>query len=392
MKVMPTREEKDTLNRDNFRRAKDNATRGGRQKATFEAEEKIKQKQGLDPMVDPSGPPHLGPIRRSLPRFVKQGDLWLLTNGIPMAEETLLDTTGSMQDNVDLAFAALLHGYEMLTAGSDPIFRRYDLQVATAIFNDIYDNIKDGKAVLARSQFEMAEKIAVQMTLLPPGRDGKGNGKEDPQFGLFGAAYLTSASINRYGLKYYHYTVSDEPVCETIDLMWLKNIFGKDVLERVRENGYDIDEKNIPDVAKVIMDLQKNAHAFFFQVDSRQDVTRQWTELYGADHVIMLPDGTEYLHGVKAVVAGLTEGVLDLSSAENFMYEHKIPKQAAKKIVRAVAHIPLGAQRLCPNFDKIPKAGDLFCEKTDLWPVNPSEVATETSKGDDEVAGGAIWL
>lgn len=384
-------EEKETLNRENYRRAKERATRGGSQKATHEAEEKIKQKQGLDPNVDPSGPPHLGPIRRSLPRFVKQGDLWLLTNGIAMAEETLLDTTGSMQDNVDLAFTALLQGYEMLTAGSNPIFNRYDLQIATAIFNDIHDNIDDGKAVLARSQFEMAEKIAVQMALLPPGRNGKGNGKEDPQFGLFGAAYLTLASINRYGLKYYHYTISDEPVCENIDLMWLKKIYGKDVLERVRENGYDIDEKNIPDVAKVIMDLQKNAHAFFFQVDSRQDVTRQWTELYGADHVVMLPDGTQYLHGYKALVAGLTEGVLDLSSAEDFLCEHKIPKDDAKKIVRAVAHIPIGAQTLCPNFNKIPMAGDLFKEKTDLWPVDPSEVA-EISGDEGKVAGGAVWL
>jgi hypothetical protein len=344
----------------------------------------------MDPLVDPKGPAHLGPVRLSLPRFNKQGEYWLLTRGIPMPEETLLDTTGSMGRNVDLAFDVLPLDYEMSTGGDTPVLGRYDLQIATSIFNDVEDNVYNSIPVLCRTQFEADEKIALQMTRLLPGRGGRGNGKEDPQFGLFGAAYLTAASINRYGLKYYHFTVSDEPLVETVSLKWLKAIYGDDVLERVRENSYGFDADALPDTAKVIADLHGKAHAFFLQVDERKDVTTQWTDLYGPDHVIMLPDGTRYLHFVKAVIIGLTEGTLDLHSAKEFLRGHGASTDIANAVIRAVAHIPLGAQRLCPNFDRIPKAGDLFREKTDLWPIDPNEAVTlPTDNADPEPV---TWL
>jgi hypothetical protein len=381
----------ETLSRTAFTGIHAKATRGGTTSATRDAEEKMRQGEGMDPLVDPKGLAHLGPIRRSLPRFERQGNFWVLTRGVPMAEETLLDTTGSMGGNVDLAFGVLPNSYEMLTSGSNPILGRYDPQIATAIFNDVVDNIQDGIPVLCRTQFEMDEKIALQMTNLVPGRNGKGNGKEDPQFGLFGAAYLTAASINRYGLRYYHFTISDEPVVEIIDLGWLKMIFGDDVLERVEENGHKFKASDLPDTARTVRDLQTRAHAFFLQVSDRPDVTRQWTDLYGADHAIMLPGGTEYLHGVKAVIIGLTEGVLDLKTASEFLREHKVPADDAKHIVRAVAHIPLGAQRLCPNFDRLPKAGDLFREKTDLWPIDSNEVDSAEA-GETTPAGGPNWI
>lgn len=348
------------------------ATRGGSQSATADAEERSRRGEGLDPLIDPKGPAHLGPIRRSLPRFEKRGNFWVLTMGVPMSEETRLDTTGSMGNNVDLAFKALPHTYEMYTTGSRPVLSGYDPQIATAIFNDVEDGI--GVPVLCRTQFEMDEKISQQMTRLVPGRNGCGNGKEDPQFGLFGAAYLTQAAINRWGLKYYDFTVSDEPVVPTINLRWLKTIFGDDVLDRVKENGFDFDVRNIPDTQQTITDLQKRAHAFFLQVHSRTDVLNQWTDLYGADHLVQIGD-TQYIHCYKAVIIGLTEGVLDLNSAMEFLIEHQVPKVEANKIIRQVAHIPLGAQRACPNYGKLPKAGDVFREKTDLWPIDLAEIS-----------------
>jgi hypothetical protein len=330
----------------------------------------------------------------SLPRFEKQGDYWVLTRGLPMAEETLLDTTGSMGNNVDLAFAALPNAYEMLTSGKHAILSRYDPQIATGIFNDTEDNdrTRGSIPVLARSQFEMAEKIALQMSLLTPGRGGCGNGKEDPQFGLFGAAYLTKASINNWGLKYYHFTISDEPIKAWIDLAWLKQIFGDDVLARATENGYEFSQTELPSIAQTIKDLQSRAHAFFLQVDGRADVTSQWTDLYGEDHIVMLEDGTRNLHYVKAVIIGLTEGVLDLGSAEQFLLDYGLDKQAAKHIIRSVAHIPLGAQALCDNFDNIPLAGARFRDKTDLWPVDLDELEISLDPGEEvsEVAG-PIW-
>ncbi|HWQ60073.1 MAG TPA: hypothetical protein VN420_02905 [Candidatus Fimivivens sp.] len=376
-----------TLSRTAYTSIHAKATQGGTRSATRDAEEQFHWGGGMDPLVDPKGPAHLGPVRLSLPRFEKQGNYWLLTRGIPMPEETLLDTTGSMGSNVDTALKVLMHDYEMSTGGDRPVLGRYDLQIATATFNDVEDNVRDGKPVLCRTQFEADEKIALQMALLLPGRGGYGNGKEDPQFGLFGAAYLTNASINRYGLKSYHFAVSDEPLVETVSLTWLKAIYGDDVLERIRGNGYDVDAKAMPDTAQVIRDLHEKAHAFFLQVDDRKDVADQWTDLYGADHVISLPDGTRHLHFVKAVVIGLTEGTLDLHSAKEFLRGHGASADIANKVIRATAHIPLEAQKRNEYFDRIPKAGDLFKEKTDLWPIDAREIdagAEDVAASDDE--------
>ncbi len=356
-------------------------TRGGTVSATYGAEERIRQGRGLDPLVDPKGLAHLGPVRMSLPRFEQQSDgLWVLTRGLPMAEETLLDTTASMGDNVDLAFKALPNAYEMLTSGNPAILRRYDPQIATAIFNDVEDG--PDVPVLARSQFEMAQKIAQQMTLLVPGRRGCGNGKENSEFGLFAGAYLTAAAINKWGLKGYHFTVSDEPTVPTIDLRWLRTIFGEDVLEHVNNNGFEFHAGSLPNTAQVVRDLQARAHAFFLQVPGHhlhQYVTDQWTDLYGEDHFIMLPGGTKNLHYVKVVLIGLTEGVLSLDSAGEFLREHGLDAYAASEIVRAVQHIPLGAQTLAPNFNSIPLAGAVFRSKTDLWPIDPDEISGQAA-------------
>ncbi|OGE78702.1 hypothetical protein A3J19_02425 [Candidatus Daviesbacteria bacterium RIFCSPLOWO2_02_FULL_41_8] len=386
---------RETLSRAAFVSVAKLATAGGTRSATAKAEERARNQQGMDPLVDPKGLAHLGPIRRSLPRFDKQGNLWVLTCGMPMAEETLLDTTGSMENNVDLAFEALPHSYEMYTTGKAPVLGRYDVQIATAIFNDVED--QDGIPVLCRSQFEMGEKIALQMTKLVPGRGGCGNGKEDSQFGIFGATYLTTASINRYELKYYHFTVSDEPIVPVIDPVWLLKIFGDDVFECIKETGYEFDRKGVPDTAQAVRDLQKKAHAFFLQVNGRSDVHDQWIDLYGSDHFVALPFGTEHLHCVKAAIIGLTEGVLDLSSAEEFLRNTKVDGKKmqadqAKRIVRAVAHIPLGAQAALPNFGKLPKAGDLFRDKIDLWPVSEEELQSESSVTDEQSHGGVRWL
>ncbi|HCC23097.1 TPA: hypothetical protein DF272_02870 [Candidatus Falkowbacteria bacterium] len=385
-----------TLTRDAYTNVKSSATLGGTKSATHAAEERVHRGEGLDPLVDPKGPPHLGPVRMSLPRYEKVGNLWRLTVGIPMAVEKLLDTTGSMDNNVNLAFENCQKEYDLYRAGAVPVLHRYDVQMATGAFGDVEDFTRLGLPFYCRSQFEMDEKIAVQMSLMVAAKKGWGNGKEDPQFGLFGAAYLTQARINAYGLKSYHFTVSDEPVVPVINYDWLKHVFGDDVLTHCARIGYQMSANKLPDTAQVVKDLQTRAHAFFLLVDNSHYVIEQWKALYGSDHFVFLPNGTtEYIHFVNACIIGLTEGVLDLQTAREFLLEHKLSRPEADSVVRAVAHIPLGAQAQYPNFDNLPKAGDLFREKTDLWPVEPSEV--ENSEATDETAdgekpGGPVWL
>ncbi len=367
------------------------ATNGGTQSATRAAEQAYQNTNALNPLVDPKGLPHMGPIRESRMRFdPRQDGTFELTCGPSMAVELLFDTTGSMGDNVDIAFAVLPKAYSMLAEGRIPVLGRYDVHMAHAIFGDIEEHPRI--PALCRTQYEMNEKISMQMASLVPGKSGAANNKEDPQYGLFAAAYLTQARINRYGLMRYHFTVSDEPAGERVTDQCLRQIFGDGVFDAVASNGHEISSRSLPGTAKIVKDLQEQAHAFFLFVPThpvRDYAERQWRGFYGDEHFIVLPEGTRLLHFVEAVIIGLTEGVLDLSSAANFLRSHGASQDEARKIVQSVAHIPLGAQAALPNFHKLPKAGDRFASKTDLWPIDPSSVPSpgihpESPEADDD--------
>lgn len=387
-----------TFSNATYRHVHDKATGGGAKSATADAEHQARSSKTLDPRVDPKGFAHLrGPIRMSLPRFEEQpSGLWQLTVGIPIPVESLLDTTGSMGNNVDIAIAVLPHFYELLASGKEPVLRGYDVQVANAVFGDVQDVEyvgADGFApVLCRSQFEMDVKIAEQLTLMVTNKNGCGNGKEDPQYGLFGAAYLTDPTILKYGLKGYHFTVSDEPFGTTVSEKRLIEVFGDDVRERVKEMGFEMTK--LPHTEEMIRVLRERTHAFFLQVGNRGDVTEQWTHAYGKEHVVMLPDGTRSLHLVEGVIIGLTEGVIGLSDAKDWLEAHGADMRVASEIVRAVSHIPLGEQRKAENYGKLPKAGALFKEKTDLWPLTADElVAYQGERGAGEKKNEKIdWL
>lgn len=342
---------------------------------TSKAQERHDKGLGLDPLVDPSSN---GVIRRSLNRMEPEGLLFRLVMGIAILIEERLDATGSFKRNVDIAFRVLPRTYELLKK----VLGRYDLQMITAIFGDALDNY-----ILCRSHAEMGIKIAEQMTLMVPEGGGKGNHGEDPQYGLFAAAYLTSADINRYGLKSYDFTVTDEPSHEPVLKHQLERVFGKEVFDRVRENGFEIDPDNLPSVKQVIDKLLERAHAFLFLVDMDSEANDYWTTVIDQNRIIYLED-TNYLPEVKAAIIGLTEGVLTLFDLEEFLVnEANVSKDVAKMIKRAVAGIPIGAQTLFENFDKIPVKGDLFKEKRDLWPTE------DTSGGDGtEESSKTEWL
>jgi len=355
------------LTEDDHRKVSDQTKKG--HSRTAKAEEAHRQGKGLDPLVDPAG---FGVIRRSLNRVEQlPNQFFKLLIGIAMLIEYRLDTTGSMGNNIDLAFDSLTRAYELLRK----VLKRYDLQIITSIFADYLDDY-----ILCRSQAEMGIKIAEQMTMMVPERDGKGNHGEDPQYGLFGAAFLTSADINRYGLKSYDFTVTDEPSHEPIYADYLVRVFGPTVFEKLNENGFNFDKDNLPTVKETIDWLLKRAHAFVFIVGDRRDTLAYWPTVISKDRIIFLED-TRLLPEVQAAIIGLTEGTLTLASLEEFLItEANLSTEQAKMIKRAVAGIPIGAQTLLENFDKIPLAGSLFKEKRDLWPVTPDELPKEESK------------
>lgn len=340
--------------------------------ATSAGKQYAKENKGLHPMVDPAGN---GVIRRSITRFVEEGGKFIAKCGIAIHKEDLLDTTGSMKDNVDKAFYSLPRCYALLTAGKNPVLGRYDVQMATSIFGDVSDDF-----ILGRTQFEMDEKIAEQMTLLVP--EGKGDDSpEDPHYGLFGAAYLTAAAINSYGLKGYHFHIGDETAHPSLLSDQLIRVFGKDVFEKCAENGFQIQENDLPSLKQIVADLLKKSHAFFLQVGSLPKTTDFWAEIYGSERIVKLPR-VEVLSEVQAAIIGLTEGVWDLQSVEEHLIkECDVDAHEAARIVKAVAGIPIGEQMKLENFSKIPPKGSVFINKTDLWPVVSEEIPeTEKSK------------
>ncbi len=361
----------DILSSDAYTRVREETKRKGGS-ATSAGEQRHREGKGLHPTVDPKS---YGVIRRSLNRFDETGKHPVLTMGVAMLVETRFDTTSSMGDSLDQAFESLLHFYDLLKTGKNPVLKRYDAQLITSMFNDVGDDY-----VLIRSMAEMGAKIAEQMTLMVPQRAG-GDEPEDPQYGIFGGAYLTAADINRYGLKSYDFTVSDAPARDEIDPDVLVKVFGKEVFEKVEENGFKgITKDKVPSTKETVKALLQRAHGFFLQVRGRESVSHFWTSLYGRERVVKLPSA-EVLPQVQASIIGLTEGVLDLQTLEGYLVkEGGLEKDMAQQIKKAVANIPIGVQSMLPNFTKLPEAGSLFANKRDLWP------ATEASlhEGKDE--------
>lgn len=354
--------------------------------ATRLAEQKARATGELNPLVDPKG---FGVIRRSLPRLVRTDNgLWEMAVGMPMPIETRLDTTGSMGNNVDIAIRMLPRAYELYTH----VLPGYDLQISMGMFGDVSDEL----FVLCRPQFEMeADKIVQQLTLMVPERDG-GDIPEDPHYGLFGAAYLTSTYISAIGLKGYDNTISDAPARHLLDESQLRRIYGNEVFEKAAENGHQITPRDLPTTSEVVQDLLKIAHVFFYQVGDHDETTRFWVKVFGRERVVILPT-VEMLPQVQAVVIGLTEGTLSLSDVEEFLRHNNVNSGDARRIVRSVANVPIGAQAALANFHKRPQKGDLFQNKpdvlkrTDLWPVDPG-VVRATKPLPTDFNQGPNWL
>ncbi len=344
---------------------------------TGEAEQEFQRTGRLDPLVDPAG---FDLIRFSRPRFKLQEDeFYRLTVGTPLPVEITLDTTVSMKDNVNKAMKHLpeIYGlcYGILPEG-------YDLQVLFGIFQDIRDEV-----VLCRGQFEMeSEKAVKQLTLMVPDRNGY-DIPEDPHYALLAAACLSRLYINLIGLKGYHVVVTDAEGRPKLEYDQIVRIFGESVFDKIVENGHEVNCQDLPTTKEIVQDLLKIAHAFVIQVGYDHKATQFWDGIYGENRVVKIP-GTEYLSQVIAAIIGLTEGTLNLQEVKRFLTDNGIRNEDAEKIFHSLVNIPLRAQADLPNFGRRPQKGDLFRNKTDIWPIDQKEVAElESSETNSDIGG-----
>lgn len=353
---------------------------------TAKAEQQAKQTGKLLATVDPAH----DVIRRSLMRFDERpGGGWIVTVGVPMPLESEVDTTGSMGNNVDISMKNLPDTYEMAAE----VLPGYDPQMALGIFGDTSD-----KFIFQRPQFEMTAKAIVNyLKDMVPERDG-GDWSEDPHYGLFAAAYLTDAYINRVGLKGYHFCISDADAHDHFTMNNMRRVFGEDVLDYVNANiqkcygtnkHFTESRINSLRIGDVVEDLLTLSHAFFLQVknDASASVYDFWKEIYGRERVIQIPS-TKYLPQVQAAIVGLTEETLTLGDAADWLVQHKVDRYTADSLTDQLARIPLGAQAILrANLEHpLPKAGDIFQKKTDLWSSSDSQATTTAG------SGGIDWL
>lgn len=352
---------------------------GRKHHATAAGEEHVRRTGKLDPVVDPK----TAPIHRSLLRFMPTPDgKWRVSVGCPVNVESIVDTTGSMGNNVDIAMKVLPDTYDCCAE----MLPGKDLQLSIGIFGDY-----DDRFILCRPQFEMeAEKIVDYMSRMNPEHGGNGNGGEDPIYGIFAAAFLTDAYLNRIGLKGYHFVTTDEPTHE-INSRQMERVFGEHVWEEIAANGNpQITKYEFPDNQSIVAELHKKMHAFaivrkaYYRGDR---TTASWEKLYGKDRVVEIDD-THCLPQIQAAIIGLTEGVLQPMDVEKYLRDHEVSNDNIVAAMPGLRRIKFGAQRiLAENAGyHIPQKGDIFAEKTDLQPTDDA-LPTDQPSGDE-----TVWL
>jgi hypothetical protein len=350
-------------------RATEATSRGS---ATFEGEQRAREGKGLDPLVDPS---KFEVIRGANNLLVPKDDKFVLEFGVAMPVETDADTTGSMGGNVEILFGAMPKTQNLLVQGTNAVLRRYHTQIATGVMQDKVD-----KFPYERSQFEPDNEVERQMSLLVPEKGG-GDSTEDYQVALFGVAYLTKASITQYGLRGYYFPVADAIGRDRLEKDVLEQVFGPSVWEKAF--GTAKAPQSLPSNKDVAKKLLEDWHAFFLQVKTDPYTTRWWANLLGAERIVRLPR-TEEIAEVEAVIIGLTEGVLDLQTAAEFLRNAKVSREKTVGIIEAVRGIPIGLQKTFPNFSKIPMAGAIFADREDIWPIGTPAGTKKAKKAGEE--------
>ena len=345
------------------------------------AERRAQETGRLSEIVDPA----INPIRRSLIRLDPHQKKWIATIGCPMDIEVSCDTTGSMGSEVDTEMKVLPDLYEAVAK----VLPGYDPQLCLGIFGDCRD-----KFAMCRPQFEMeAPKIVNYLKEMAPQRDG-GDTPEDPQYAMFARAYLTDAYTNRIGLKGYHFIVTDATCHRHLKRENIERIFGKEVFDNELK-----DMTKIPTIKKMIGDLKDKTHQFILVVRA-PSAADDWRKLCGEKSVIEI-DSTRRLPAVISAIIGLTEGIMDITSFNHLKYEYDDPlaRQLSwavhippallpnrkphlildYKLIEQLSKIDIGAQAKLRHAlpHPVPKAGDIFRNKGDLWPIQPGDEDAE---------------
>ena len=352
------------------------ATMRARRERVHDAGERVYRETGrLDPNVDIHGNRRLS--RNSM---VRDGDHFILKNGIALPIFSGFDGTGSMGGNVAKAFEAI-PVIDTMLAG---IRHRYNTQIASAVVQDVVDT----HPVFQMSQFESDIRIAEQIRLLVPDHGG-GDETEDYDLCPTFLWLATQTDISDfYGLKGYAMIVGDQIGRGTVTAEGVKEYL-----------GHTLQTRSMATKA-ICQALLPKWHIFYVHVGSggggsRDFATDWWTDKLGQGRGLIVPD-PDLLAEVQAGLIYTTE---TLDPTESGMIEFLLSGGANKRITEREARevwkwikdagIPFGAQAKLPGYNEIPKPGDVFAHLRHAWPEGhprASENVTPTETGEGEVA------
>ena len=241
------------------------------------------------------------------------------------------------------------------------------------------------------AQFEMqADKIVDYVTKLVPEGAG-GDAPEDPQYAMFGAAYLTDAATNRLGIKGYHFVITDAGLHGTLDPNTIERIYGKDVWKDLADNGFpEITRKNLPDMEELMKALNQRVHAFFIGVNR---IDYDWYGLYDEGHRVEIYD-TRCLPQIEAAIIGLTEGTLEPMDVEKFLRDNQVSARNINEAMPGLRKMPFAAQRMLEKAsgNRIPVKGDIFATKLDIQPIGHIDDIPESGGSTSEETTTVNWL
>lgn len=349
--------------------------RARREKVHDEGERIYRETGKLDSNVDVHGK-----TRVSRNSMVRDGDHFILKNGIALPIFSGYDGTGSMGGNVELAFNAIPEVDTMLVS----LRSRYNTQIASGVVQDVGDE----HPVFQMSQFESDNRIAEQIRLLVPDHSG-GDATEDYDLGLAFMMLATGADIAAfYGLKGYAMIVGDQ--------IGRGNV----TLESVEHHlGHKLQGKLLTTKA-ICQALLPNWHMFYVHVGSgggghHDFATEWWQDKLGAGRVVVVPNPNL----LAEVQAGLIYATETLQPTQSGMIEFLLAGGANKRIsVRDAnevwswikeAGVPFGAQAKLPGYNDIPKPGDVFAHFRHAWPEGHLRAGENVTPPDSGEGGPA---
>jgi hypothetical protein len=290
---------------------------------------------------------------------------FVLVNGIALPILNMFDGTGSTAMWLEDFFHAAEKQYKML----DGARTRYNTQLASSVVQDVCDS----SPVVQISQFESDERSAEQVRLLQPDSGG-GDAPEDYDLGLVMGLFLYADIWTFYGLKGYFTLTADEIGRGLVTKRDVKSLLGQS-LDQLQMG----DRVSTADICHQLLDKW---HFFLLQVPSGggrilPHTTNWWSDVVDPSRVLKVSDPrllAEVRAGLVYVTEALNpspEGLVEFLRNDADQQQFQMNAHDLDTVWRILetAEQHFSAQAKLPEYQDIPRPGDIFAHYRHAWPI-----------------------